>query len=50
MITGIFIAACLLFALACIKYGKFLSSLFELNDKNHASSQTPYLLSYKIVT
>ena len=42
MVTIIFIVACLLFALAYIKYGKFLSSLFELNDKNHAPSHTMY--------
>jgi len=42
MVTVFFIGACLLFALAYIKYGKFLSRVFELNDKNHAPSHTMY--------
>jgi len=42
MVTIIFIVACLLFAFAYIKYGKFLAKLFELNDKNHAPSHTMY--------
>ena len=42
MVTVIFIGACLLFALAYMKYGKFLARLFELNDKNHAPSHTMY--------
>ncbi|OGW99703.1 MAG: hypothetical protein A3I73_03475 [Omnitrophica bacterium RIFCSPLOWO2_02_FULL_45_16] len=42
MITVIFIGACLLFALAYIKYGKFLARLFELDDRNRAPSHTMY--------
>lgn len=42
MITVIFIGACLLFALAYVKYGKFLARLFELNDRNRAPSHTMY--------
>lgn len=42
MTTVIFIGACFLFALAYRKYGKFLSRLFDLNDKNHPPSHTMY--------
>lgn len=42
MMTVIFAGACLLFALAYIKYGKFLVRLFELDDRNHAPSHTMY--------
>lgn len=42
MIAIIFACACVLFVAAYLKYGRFLTRIFELNDKNHAPSHTMY--------
>ncbi|MDD5129026.1 MAG: carbon starvation protein A [Candidatus Omnitrophica bacterium] len=42
MVTIIFIIAFSLFGLGYLKYGKFLSRIFELNDKNPPPSSTMY--------
>ncbi|MDP2928076.1 MAG: carbon starvation CstA family protein [Candidatus Omnitrophota bacterium] len=40
MLTIIFIAACLVFGLAYLKYGKFLIRLFELDNRNKTPAHT----------
>jgi carbon starvation protein len=42
MLTVIFLLACFLFAIAYLKYGKFLKKHFELNNKNHPPSHHMY--------
>ncbi len=42
MVTIIFIGACLIFGLAYLKYGKFLTRLFELDNRNLPPSHTMY--------
>ncbi|MDD4907529.1 MAG: carbon starvation protein A [Candidatus Omnitrophica bacterium] len=42
MLTAVFLSACVLFVLAYIKYGKFLTKHFELNNKNHPPSHHMY--------
>jgi carbon starvation protein len=42
MLTAIFLAASFLFVLAYLKYGKFLTKHFELDNKNHPPSTHMY--------
>jgi carbon starvation protein len=42
MLTLIFIAACVIFGLSYLKYGGFLSRIFELDNRNHPPSKHMY--------
>lgn len=42
MIAIIFISACVIFVVAYLKYGGFLSRIFDINNKNHPPSHIMY--------
>ncbi|MBU4252749.1 MAG: hypothetical protein KKC39_07935 [Candidatus Omnitrophica bacterium] len=42
MFTVIFIISCLIFGLAYLKYGKFLTRLFELDNRNKTPAHSMY--------
>ncbi|MBN2453289.1 MAG: carbon starvation protein A [Candidatus Omnitrophica bacterium] len=42
MVTMMFGGACILFALAYVKYGKFLAKLFDLDDTRHPPAHSMY--------